>query len=314
MMNLEQVRKIVAFMKENGVMELSYTGKDSSISLTLAPPPPPRGKRGPRPVPGWEEPRPAAHTEEEDIPEAFAADDPITDSDTLKEMAKEAKAAAKVAAREAKAAAKSAAKEAKAAAKEAARAAKEAMKNYQEAEKAAAQAGAEDDADGPEIEVEFAFENEPEEPESPEETSDIDIELPDAMLDEEPAKAAPEAEPAAPAADKEPLIDLDTEAIKQGAKQAAAFVTDAAVTTAKIGVQLGKQGFQYLKGKGAELLAKAEEEAAKAEAAKSAPAEVAPAEPAPEAPAEAVVVTLVADEAPAEEAAADTPDETKNEE
>lgn len=72
MMNLSELRKLVAFMKENGLCELEYSEKHTSVKLRLAPPPPPPpfGHRGPRPRPMHkDEPVEAEYdlTDEEDL-------------------------------------------------------------------------------------------------------------------------------------------------------------------------------------------------------------------------------------------------------
>lgn len=52
MMNFDEMREIVAFMKENGLCELEYTDKHTSVKLRLAPPEPSfPGRFGRRPVP-----------------------------------------------------------------------------------------------------------------------------------------------------------------------------------------------------------------------------------------------------------------------
>lgn len=256
MMNLEEIRKIVAFMKENGIAELSYEGKGSSITLKLARPAGPRDKDARRP--GREHrgvPQQEQHSFEVERPGVeleFSGEEPESVStEELKKMAKAAKKAAKEAAREAKESAKAAAKEAREAAKEAARAAKAAIKSYQEEYGTPDDEQAEEDAlFGAEVSTEIELEG---------------VEEPEAAPAGEQGKTIE--------------IELDTETLRENAKQAAAIVTDAAISTAKLGVQLGKQGLQYLKDKREELLTKSEQ---------SAPAE------APEQPEEPIEITLEA--------------------
>ncbi|MCD8142584.1 MAG: hypothetical protein LUD83_04815 [Clostridiales bacterium] len=54
------------------------------------------------------------------------------------------------------------------------------------------------------------------------------------------------------------VVTIDAESLKAGAKEAADKVTDAVVNTAKIGMELGKQGLQFLKDKRDEYLASSE--------------------------------------------------------
>lgn len=257
MMNLEEIRKIVAFMKENGIAELSYEGKGSSITLKLARPAGPRDKdRGAR-RPGKEhrgvpQEEHSFELERPGVELEFSGEEPEgVSTEELKKMAKAAKKAAKEAAREAKESAKAAAKEAREAAKEAARAAKAAIKSYQE------EYGTPDDE---QAEEDALFDAEV--------STEIELE----------GVEEPEAAPAGEQG-KTIEIELDTETLRENAKQAAAIVTDAAISTAKLGVQLGKQGLQYLKDKREELLTKSEQ---------SAPAE------APEQPEEPIEITLEA--------------------
>lgn len=51
MMNLDELRKLVDFMKENGLCELEYSEKHTSVKVRLAPPAmSPFGHHGPRPM------------------------------------------------------------------------------------------------------------------------------------------------------------------------------------------------------------------------------------------------------------------------
>lgn len=232
-MNLEEMSKLVAFMKENGVAQLSYSSKGTSVSLSLMPPRPPKGGRpGPMFLGKKEESSFAPESSEIEVEFSTASEgademEPdALDSKALKAMAKEARRAAKAAA-----------KEAKAAAKEAARAAKEALKRYQEA----AAAEGDETKEAPAEVAQDAAELDTAEAELDAEAETLEIDL-------EPAEAEPGR-----------TISIDTDELKETAMQAAARVGDAATAAAKIGVQLGMQGLQYLKDKRDELVRKAED-------------------------------------------------------
>ncbi|MCC8099998.1 MAG: TolC family protein [Clostridiales bacterium] len=240
-MNLEEIRQVVAFMKENGVCELSYTEKNASVSLKLAPPPPPHGK-GPGGHP-WKEHKGAPETEENPfepdysgVSVEFYDDGDEADEDNM-ELKKAAKAAKK--------AAKAAVKEARAAAKEAAKAAKAAVKKATDnVNTAAEQVDAEEQATEAELdELDAALDAA---------EAELDAELDAAEAESDAAEAQPEEKGSTV------VVTIDTESIKAGAKEAADKVTDAVVSTAKIGMELGKQGLQYLKDKRDEYLANSE--------------------------------------------------------
>ncbi|MCD7858107.1 MAG: hypothetical protein LUG55_10010 [Clostridiales bacterium] len=255
-MNLEEIRQVVAFMKENGVCELSYTEKNASVSLKLAPPPPPHGK-GPGGHP-WKEHKGAPEAEENPFEPDYSGvsvefyddgDEADEDSVELKKAAKAAKKAAKAAVKEARAAAKEAAKAAKAAVRKA----------TDNVNTAAEQVDAEEQA--VEVELDAA--------EAELDAMDAELDAAEAELDAEPdaAEAEQDAAEAAeePAAEAQPeekgntvVVTIDAESLKAGAKEAADKVTDAVVNTAKIGMELGKQGLQFLKDKRDEYLASSE--------------------------------------------------------
>ncbi|MCD7920199.1 MAG: hypothetical protein LUG45_09060 [Clostridiales bacterium] len=251
-MNLEEIRQVVAFMKENGVCELSYTEKNASVSLKLAPPPPPHGK-GPGGHP-WKERKGAPEAEENPFEPDYSgvSVEFYDDGDEADEDSMELKKAAKAA----KKAAKAAVKEARAAAKEAAKAAKAAVKKATDNVNAAEQVDAEEQA--VEVELDAA--------EAELDAMDAELDAAEAELDAE--QDAAEAEQDAAEAAEEPadeaqpeekgntvVVTIDAESLKAGAKEAADKVTDAVVTTAKIGMELGKQGLQFLKDKRDEYLA-----------------------------------------------------------
>lgn len=96
MMDLNELRELVDFMKENGLSELEYSEKNASVKLRLAPPVPPFfGHRRPAPEPPAKEGdfEPAPPKAPEDMPH------PEVDMDELKAAAKSAarKAAQKAA-------------------------------------------------------------------------------------------------------------------------------------------------------------------------------------------------------------------------
>ncbi|MCD8086673.1 MAG: hypothetical protein LUF28_10265 [Clostridiales bacterium] len=281
-MNLEEIRQVVAFMKENGVCELSYTEKNASVSVKLAPPPPPHGK-GPGFAgrPGKEH-KGAPEAEKDPFEPDYSGvsvefyDDGDEEDEDNKELKKAAKAARK--------AAKAAVKEARAAAREATKAAKAAVKKATDNVNAAAE---EADVDAEEVATEAELDAMDAELDAAE--AELDAELDAAEAEQDAAEAAEEPAPEAQPEEKggnTVVVTIDAESLKAGAKEAADKVTDAVVTTAKIGMELGKQGLQFLKDKRDEYLTN--NEAAKTP---DAPAQQPEEQEAPEAPIE-IEITL----------------------
>lgn len=211
-MNLDEIREIVAFMKENGLCELEYSEKHTSIKLKLAPPRGShhehldhhehRGHHGPKPSVAEEAPEAPVETEEA----ADAEFDLL--SDEVKQAAADAAAAAAV--------------EVRKAAVKAAAAVSETLKNsasYLKAKRDERLSGTPNTNDEEEFEDDFDDDEPFEAPVG------LDVEV---DIDEDE-----------PVSNSEP-VKLDTGAAKQAVKKSAETVYN----TAKAGATLGKAGLR----------------------------------------------------------------------
>lgn len=207
-MNLDEIREIVAFMKENGICELEYSEKHTSVKLKLAPPHGPRhehldhhehrGHHGPQPSMEEEVPETPVETEEAEDAEFELL------SDEVKQAAADAAAAAAVEIRKATV--------------RAAAAVSETLKNsasYLKAKRDERLSGT------PNTNEEEEFEDDFDDDEPFEAPVGLDIDEDESVSDSEPVK-------------------LDTGAAKKVVKKSAETVYN----TAKAGATLGKAGLR----------------------------------------------------------------------
>lgn len=236
-MNLDEIREIVDFMKENGLCELEYREKNSAVRLKLAPPPF-HGEGVPCPPPPHEAPEEELYPDEEVFgTEASEEAEPFFSEEKREEM-KQAAAEVKQAAAEAAAGVKKATYKAAGAAGEHLGNVADYLKSKRDEHLAGGTPGAYD--------VDLEIEDmKPEETEG----NDTPSNPYEGLLDENDIsgeEAAPEtAEP----------VTLDTESAKVAAKRAA----EAVGNTAKAGYTLGKAGLQRGKTFLSDLIGKKDE-------------------------------------------------------
>jgi hypothetical protein len=170
-MNLDEIREIVDFMKENGLCELEYSEKNTSVRLKLAPPPPPRHHHHPCPPP--EAPAPE---QGEETPEAVKVEvTPVEEDEENPIISDEVKQAAAEAAAIAAAEVKKAAEKAAAAVSESIKAGADFLKTKREEYKPSQPVEVELDGEDDEEEVDESILGEVDDVVTPEEDSSVKL-------------------------------------------------------------------------------------------------------------------------------------------
>lgn len=230
-MNLDEIREIVDFMKENGLCELEYREKNSAVRLKLAPPPF-HGEGAPCPPPFGEPEEEELYPDEEESA-APEESEPFLSDEKREEM--------KQAAAEAAAEVKKAAYKAAGAAGEHLGSVADYLKSKRDEHLAGGTPGAYD----VDLEIEDMKSGEPEGGDTPSNPYEGLLDEDDLSGEEEAPAQEESAEPVA----------LDTESAKTAAKRAA----EAVGNTAKAGYTLGKAGLKRGRTFLSDLLGKKDE-------------------------------------------------------